>query len=169
MTRRRISLRELAESCGGNYSCLEKIYLKYVNGEIALRDPSPPRRFVEYLVRLDYGLDNYILVILYISLAVTLYLDNQLYYIPYIILSIYYSGKYVYEIISLYEKIELRPLPRLLTITALSLVVSPLVFLVTYYLTHSKWIYLVALLVLIYALYILSSYIRFRRIKTALT
>ncbi len=139
---KRVSLKEYVASCGGaSYKVLYSIYREVVEGRVKLVDPSPPRSFYEYLVRLDYSLWFWVVVVLVfltlLSIALTNVLEGII-YLRYVLGSIYvlFLPGYV-TIEALYPlKRELSPLERLALSIGLSLALVPLMGLV---LNYTPW------------------------------
>ncbi len=157
-------VREIVGECGGGYACVEKIYTRFVEGEIRLIPPYFPRSYISYLLDPAFSLDTYIVAsILALFIASTMLGLAPLSIPAYILVAAYYSGKYVYETIESLASLSLRPLPRLLMIIGVSLVVSPAIYLATHYAQPGDTAYPIVLAAFTAISYLVSTYIRYRK------
>ncbi len=120
---------------------IKEIYKKFVVGEIDLVDPSPPRSFMEYIIRLDYSLWLWI-TIAFSSITMLLILFSWIHplltilrYVMGSIFILYLPGYVVIEALYPSEH-DLRPLERLALSIGISLAVVPLLGLL---LNYTPW------------------------------
>ena len=137
-----LSLEEYVKRLGGEkHSVLEKVYEKWVKGELVLRDPQPPRDFAEYLKRLDYSLwfwTTLILVGLTLTVILLSPLVQALIYARYVLGTLFVLFIPGYTLIeALYpDEKNLSPLERLALSIGLSLAIVPLIGLI---LNYTPW------------------------------
>ena len=123
------------------HKAVEKAYNMWLEGKLRLRDPSPPRDFLEYLSRPDYSAWLWASALL---LALTLiavgfsWLAKPILYARYVLgtlFVLYMPGMALIEALYPREE-ELSPLERLALSIGLSLAVVPLIGLV---LNYTPW------------------------------
>lgn len=120
---------------------IEKIYREWVEGRIKVQDPSPPRDFIEYLLRLDHSLWFWSSTIILGLTLFTVYfswINPFILYMRYVLGSIivlYMPGMALVEALYPRER-ELSPLERLALSIGLSLAVIPLIGLI---LNYTPW------------------------------
>ena len=151
------------------YKVLEDLYYKVKSGEYVLRDPHPPRTFIEYLSRPAYNLWLYTSIILSILALVSIYLTRIAPWIEpvrYVFGAIYVLFIPGYSLIeALYpEEGRLSDLERFALSLGLSLALVPLIGLL---LNYTPWgirlnPYIVVSLLLIIALLFTGAYRKYR-------
>ena len=148
---------------------IKRAYEEWVDGEIKLIDPDPPRDYIEYLSRPAYSLWFWISISLVALTLITIYLTEILppiIYLRYILGSIFVlflPGMSLIEALYPVEN-ELSPLERLALSIGLSLALVPLVGLV---LNYTPWgirltPILISLTLLTVALLIGATYRKYR-------
>lgn len=123
------------------YRVLRQVYSDVTSGRLRLIDPSPPRDFMEYLVRLDYASWFWTIIVVVLTTLVTVYLSDTSSYLKY---ARYILGSMVVLFIPGYVTIEalypgekdLTPLERLALSIGLSLALIPLIGLI---LNYTPW------------------------------
>lgn len=131
---------EIAKRKGG-FNELKRLYDDIKSGRLKIRDPNPPRDYIEYLARPEYSLWAWTtLAILFMTLF-TIFFSNVFYplkYFRYILGSIavlFLPGYVTIEALYPREK-DLSPLERLALSIGLSLAIIPLIGLV---LNYTPW------------------------------
>lgn len=123
------------------FDILEKVYSDVINKKIVLVDPNPPKDFLEYLVRPDYSLWLWVVLILSLLTVLTIALSSViqfLYYIRFVLGSIIvlFTPGYV-TVEALYPREqELSSLEKLALSIGLSLALVPLIGLL---LNYTPW------------------------------
>lgn len=125
----------------GGYSELKKLYNDIKSGKIKIRDPSPPRDYLEYMMRPEYSLWAWTTIsVLALTLFTIFFSDiiHPLIYFRYILGSItvlFLPGYVTIEALYPRER-DLSPLERLALSIGLSLAIVPLIGLV---LNYTPW------------------------------
>ena len=125
----------------GGFSELKKLYNDIKSGRIKIRDPNPPRDFMEYLVRLEYSLWAWTTIAILVLTLFTIFFSDiihPLIYFRYILGSVtvlFLPGYVTIETLYPREK-DLGPLERLALSIGLSLAIVPLIGLV---LNYTPW------------------------------
>ncbi len=125
----------------GGFNELKKLYNDIKAGKIKIRDPNPPRDFIEYLVRLEYSLWAWTTISLLVLTLFTIFFSDiihPLIYFRYILGSVtvlFLPGYVTIETLYPREK-DLSPLERLALSIGLSLALVPLIGLV---LNYTPW------------------------------
>ena len=125
----------------GGFNELKKLYNDIKAGKIKIRDPNPPRDFIEYLVRLEYSLWAWTTISLLVLTLFTIFFSDiihPLIYFRYILGSVtvlFLPGYVTIETLYPREK-DLSPLERLALSIGLSLAIVPLIGLV---LNYTPW------------------------------
>jgi len=139
---RGVVLAEYVKRRGGaKYKVLKRIYDNIQDGKLRLRDPNPPRDFLEYFMRLDYSLWAWtILIILVLTLASIAFSDiiSLLRYLRYIfglITILFLPGYVLIETLYPRER-DLKPIERLALSIGLSLAILPLIGII---LNYTPW------------------------------
>ncbi len=145
MKKKTLTLEETVEkyvrSGMPRHKAVEKVYGMWLEGKIRLRDPQPPRDFLEYLSRPDYSTwlwaSALLLALTLISIALSGALKPMLYarYVLGTLFVLYMPGMALIEALYPREE-ELSPLERLALSIGLSLAVVPLIGLV---LNYTPW------------------------------
>ncbi len=125
----------------GGYKELKKLYDEIMSGKLKIRDPNPPRDFLEYLTRPDYSLWAWTTITLLILTLFTVFLSET---IPILIYFRYVFGSIIVLFLPGYVTIEalypreneLSPLERLALSIGLSLALVPLIGLI---LNYTPW------------------------------
>jgi len=120
------------------YDFLKKTYENIVSGKIVLIDPSPPKDFLEYLLRLDYSLWLWTIIVLTALTVLTVALTSI---IPWVIYFRYVVGSIAVLFMPGYVTVEalypgeqdLTQLERLALSIGLSLAIVPLLGLILNY------------------------------------
>ncbi|MEM3913379.1 MAG: DUF1616 domain-containing protein [Desulfurococcaceae archaeon] len=117
------------------------LYNKWVNGELVIEDPEPPKSFPEYLLRMDYSLWLYAALAITFITILLVYLTNYVVALTplrYVLGSIYVLFIPGYSLVeALYPREEdLSPLERTALSIGLSLAVVPLIGLI---LNYTPW------------------------------
>ncbi len=123
---------------GPNYKVLKKVWEKWIKGEIKLKDPNPPKDFIEYLKRLDYSLWLWVTIALVPITIITIVLSTIMYlvlYIRYILGALFILFLPGYSFVeALYpDESSLEPLERVALSIGLSLALVPLIGLILNY------------------------------------
>ncbi len=145
MKKKNMTLEETVEkyvrSGMPRHKAVEKVYNMWLEGEIKLRDPRPPRDFLEYLSRPDYSAwlwaSTTLLAATLASIGLSGALKPLLYarYVLGTLFVLYMPGMALIEALYPREE-ELSPLERLALSIGLSLAVVPLIGLV---LNYTPW------------------------------
>ncbi len=154
-----------------NLEAIKRAYDEWVEGEIKLIDPDPPRDYLEFLLRPAYNLWFWISLSLVALTLIAIYLTDILppiIYLRYVLGSVFVlflSGMSLIEALYPVEN-ELSPLERLALSIGLSLALVPLVGLV---LNYTPWgirliPILISLTLLTVALLIGATYRKYRAI-----
>lgn len=135
------TLEEYVKSLGYNYKTLRKVYEEIIEGKIKIVDPSPPKVFVEYLLRLDYSSWFWVIISLVATTTLSISLMDvvpQIIYLRYItgsILVLFIVGYVTVELLYPDEE-SLSDLERLALSIGLSLAIVPLLGLI---LNYTPW------------------------------
>jgi len=125
----------------GGFNELKKLYNDIKSGKIKIKDPNPPRDFIEYLVRLEYSLWAWTTIAILVLTLFTIFFSDiihPLIYFRYILGSVtvlFLPGYVTIETLYPREK-DLSPLERLALSIGLSLAIVPLIGLV---LNYTPW------------------------------
>ena len=125
----------------GGFNELKKLYNDIKSGKIKIKDPSPPRDFMEYLVRLEYSLWTWTTIAILVLTLFTIFFSDiihPLIYFRYILGSVtvlFLPGYVTIETLYPREK-DLGPLERLALSIGLSIAIVPLIGLV---LNYTPW------------------------------
>lgn len=170
---RGIVLEEYIKRRGGaKYKVLKRIYDDVQNGKLKLRDPNPPRDFLEYFMRLDYSLWAWtVLIILVLTLASIAFSDiiSLLKYLRYIlglITVLFLPGYVLVETLYPRER-DLKPLERLALSIGLSLAILSLIGII---LNYTPWGIILepiitSITIYTFALTIIASYRKYVELK----
>ncbi|MCS7127755.1 MAG: DUF1616 domain-containing protein [Sulfolobales archaeon] len=147
---------------------LWELYNKWIDGELVIEDPDPPKAFPDYITRLDYNLWFYTTIMLtLITISIVYFIG----YVPFLMPIRYVMGTVFvlflpgYSLIqALYKPGELSPLEELALSIGLSLAVTPLIGLA---LNYTPWgirltPIVIALSIFTISMTILASYRRFK-------
>ena len=153
----------------GGFSELKKLYNDIVSGKIRLRDPNPPKDFVEYLTRLDYSLWLWTTISLLTLTLFTVFFSNTIYLLKYLryvlgsIVVLFLPGYVTIEVLYPREE-DLSSLERLALSIGLSIAITPLIGLILNYMPWGIRLepILTALTVYITSLALIGSYRRYR-------
>lgn len=132
-------VRRLSDRYGSLWSALREVYRDYMEGRIVLVDPSPPRGFREYMLRLDYTLWFWIsLLIVALSITTIILRTGILAPLRYLLGTIYILFMPGYALVeALYPREgDLRPVERVALSIGLSLAIIPLIGLA---LNYTPW------------------------------
>ena len=178
--RRELTLEEYVrrKSAGlsSKYEVLRDVYDGVRKGRLKIRDPDPPKDFLEYLVRLDYSLWVWVTIAMVcltlLSIATSDFIPTII-YLRYVLGSVFvlFIPGYV-TIEALYPReSELSPLERLALSIGLSLAIIPLIGLI---LNYTPWgIRLVPILtsITLYTLVIVmvAAYRKYKLVKQLLS
>jgi len=125
----------------GGFNELKKLYNDIKSGKIKIKDPNPPRDFMEYLIRLEYSLWAWTTIAILVLTLFTIFFSDiihPLIYFRYILGSVtvlFLPGYVTIETLYPREK-DLGPLERLALSIGLSLAIVPLIGLV---LNYTPW------------------------------
>ena len=141
--KREITLEEYVKKLNKRdlWSALREVYEKSRSGELRLLDPKPPKTLVEYVLRLEYSLWFWTIMVFVLLTLVVVYITSilpQLTVLRYFLGTLYvlYLPGYVLVEALYPEERDLKPLERLALSIGLSLAITPLIGLV---LNYTPW------------------------------
>ena len=123
------------------YNALRIAYNEYTSGKLILKDPNPPRSFINYVLRLDYSLWFWTILSLILITVASIYLTPVLPYLKYLrylvgtLYVLFIPGYVLIEALYPEEK-SLSPLERVALSIGLSLAIIPLIGLL---LNYTPW------------------------------